>query len=580
MALIESKYITTLFSELNQYGLRGNSALWSILPVELIANSDRYTTVGLLKWVDDYVLTLLEQARLASSEAGLVGWRANDSNDIYIESLNQGGMSGGLLDIRYWQEVMRPMLEQRCLQLEQGLQFKQQHHLESVFFIGDLHAQQDKLTTLLDSQGLPEQSDDSNTTIVFIGDLVDNSPNSATDHIATLNTVKNLVDNKQALCLLGNHEFNAVGWYLKGADGKHLRDRSKAGNQKQHAHFLAQVGEDSPLHQHWVEWFMTLPLYLNCGDIRAIHACWHEESIARLEQYLNPDRSLKSEHWEEAFNRNHELFGLIETLLKGPEAHLPQGISFADKNGIERNDIRVAWWKDEYAVDSYRELAVVPAAQKTSIPDTPVECGAMAYNTPPLFPVIVGHYTLPLTPFPQPVSESVVCVDYNAAKEENPLVGYHAYLPGWDESPNELIGSHGFAYANELNCAEVVSNGITQLLNAMLATLPAAKADNGFSQTVSEVLLTEWDPIGVYDPDEVDEDLADEYSQYEPDVNRLAQTGNLQQLAAYLLLTEQHVIGVEREDGADYCTKTAYKLVEKWSELLSQKSEGDFDSLF
>ncbi|MEZ9856694.1 hypothetical protein AB4347_22085, partial [Vibrio breoganii] len=93
------------------------------------------------------------------------------------------------------------------------------------------------------------------------------------------------------------------------------------------------------------------------------------------------------------------------------------------------------------------------------------------------------------------------------------------YLPGWDQSPNELIGSHGFAYANELNCVEVVSNGITQLLNAMLATLPAAKADNGFSQTVSEVLLTEWDPIGVYAPDEVDEDLADEYSQYEPDVN-------------------------------------------------------------
>ncbi|MEZ9856371.1 hypothetical protein AB4347_20440, partial [Vibrio breoganii] len=60
MALIESKYITTLFSELNQYGLRGNSALWSILPVELIANSDRYTTVGLLKWVDDYVVALLE----------------------------------------------------------------------------------------------------------------------------------------------------------------------------------------------------------------------------------------------------------------------------------------------------------------------------------------------------------------------------------------------------------------------------------------------------------------------------------------------------------------------------------------
>jgi hypothetical protein len=451
MALIEPKYIKTLFSDLEYYSLPGNSALWQVLQVELTNNNTAYTAEMFLNWIDEYVATVIATGR--GSDYG--------DDEIYIESLNQGGVSGGQLDIRYWQEVMRPTLRQRCQQLEQGLRFKVDHALENLFFIGDLHAQQEKLTALLASQGLPEEGDESDTTIVFIGDLIDNSRESTTDHIAALNTVKTLVDNKQALCLLGNHEFNAVGWYLKDADGNHLRDRSKAGNVKQHQHFLAQVGQDSAEHKLWVEWFMTLPLYINVGDMRAIHACWHEESIIRLDKYLNPDRSLKAEHWADAFDSSHELYELIETLLKGPEVTLPSGFSFHDKNGIERHQIRAAWWKDEYSAQTYRDLAIVPTGQADVIPNVKLERSAKTFNQQSLlFPVVVGHYTLAPTPFPTSLSESVVCVDFNAAKEDNPLVGYHAYLPGWDESPNELIDVHGFACAEKLNSSGVVSNGI------------------------------------------------------------------------------------------------------------------------
>ncbi|MCY9863343.1 hypothetical protein OTK49_12380 [Vibrio coralliirubri] len=569
MALIETKYIAILFSELTQYSLRGNSALWHSLSSQLSAAGNSYTGAGLLKWVDDHVAELIEQGSPAEY----------DGDEIYIESLDQGGMSGGQIDARYWQEVMRPTLELRCLQLEQGLQFKYDNQLDSLLFIGDLHAQQDKLAALLDSQGVTEGGKDSDTTLVFIGDLIDNSPDSATDHIATLNLVKSLVDSKQALCLLGNHEFNAVGWYLKDANGKYLRDRSKAGNQKQHAHFLTQVGEDSPLHKEFVEWFMSLPLYINCGDIRTIHACWHEESIERLNEYLNADRSLKAEHWSNAFNPDHELYELIETLLKGPEVRLPSGCSFYDKNGIERHHIRAAWWKDENSVETYRDLAVVPTGQADVIPNAKLERSAKIFNRQSLiFPVVVGHYTLAPTPFPECLSEQVVCVDFNAAKEDNSLVGFHAYLPGWDESPNELIDTHGFACAKELNSSEVVSNGITQLLNTMLSTLPAPEADKDFAQTVSEVLLTEWDPIGVYD-DFVDDELADEYVDYEAPVVRLAQVGEVDNLAAYLLLIERHLIGIERNCGDRKCSKVAYKLVCLWQEQAAKKSN-DFSGVF
>lgn len=569
LPLIETKYISTLFSELKHYSLRGNSALWQVLQVELTTNNISYTAEALLNRVDEYVATLLVNG--CDSECS--------SDVIYIESLNQGGMSGGQFDVRYWQEVMRPTLQQRCQQLEHGLRFKADNALENLFFIGDLHAQQEKLTALLDSQGLEASGKESDTTLVFIGDLIDNSPHSATDHIDTLNLVKNLVDKQQAFCLLGNHEFNAVGWYLKDANGKHLRDRSKVGNQKQHAHFLAQVGADSPLHKEWVEWFMTLPLYINCGDIRAIHACWHEESIERLEAYLNADRSLKIEHWPNAFNPNHELYELIEILLKGPEVTLPSGCSFHDKNGIERHHIRSAWWKDEYSVETYRDLAVVPTGQDDLIPNAKLESSAKVFNRQSLlFPVVVGHYTLAPTPFPACLSEQVVCVDFNAAKGDSPLVGYHAYLPYWDKSSNALIDNSGFVSSNEVNSLEVVTSGIDQLLNTMLATLPVPESDERLSQMVNEVLLTEWDPIGIHDPCGCEE-LANEYVDYEVPVVQLTQAGNINNLAAYLLLVEHHIIGIERNNCEHQCVKTAHKLVCWWQDQQVKES-GDFSGVF
>ncbi|MGR5542266.1 hypothetical protein ACPV5V_27340, partial [Vibrio campbellii] len=101
------------------------------------------------------------------------------------------------------------------------------------------------------------------------------------------------------------------------------------------------VVEDSVLHKEWVEWFKTLPLFLNFGDVRAIHACWHEESIERLTSYLNSDNTLKEQHWRDAFDEHHELYHLMETLLKGPEVSLPEGCHFEDKHRNIRTNIRV-----------------------------------------------------------------------------------------------------------------------------------------------------------------------------------------------------------------------------------------------
>lgn len=291
-------------------------------------------------------------------------------------------------------------------------------HHNKYLFIGDIHGQAHKLEALLSEVCIRLES----TQLVFVGDLVDNRKDSRADHIKLLDTIKTLVDDEKALCIMGNHEFNAIGWALQKPDGSYCRDRLKASNIKQHECFIEQVGEDSAEHKKWIAWFKKLPLFLDFGSIRTIHACWHQDSMDKLRPYLNQDNSLKEQHWLDAFDDQHELYHLIETLLKGPEIFLPVGYSFKDKSGIERHKIRVAWWKDPQSVHSYQDLAVVAEEQKANIPQISVEPSAFSFNQILDVPVVVGHYSLPGDPKPQ--SKMVACVDYNAQKEEYPLVGY------------------------------------------------------------------------------------------------------------------------------------------------------------
>ena len=281
-------------------------------------------------------------------------------------------------------------------------------------FIGDIHGQHRKLArmlTLLKAR-VPEAF------YLFIGDLIDNKPSPELSQLAVLEQVKALVDEGRALCLMGNHELNAIGWTLRDpASGAALRPHTP-NNTKQHGAFLAEVGEGSAEHLKWVAWFRTLPLFADFGDVRAVHACWDARAIAALRPFLNEDNSLRESHWRRAFDPARAPGAAIETLLKGPELRLPPGHAFTDKTGHRRQHIRVRWWREDAA--TYRQLAQVPPAAEAAIPDTAL---AKAFTFPPVHkPVVIGHYTLHGEP--GRLADNVICVDYNAAKGDFPLVAW------------------------------------------------------------------------------------------------------------------------------------------------------------
>lgn len=302
--------------------------------------------------------------------------------------------------------------------------------------IGDIHGHGDKLEALLQRLGYVRKSgcyQQPGARVVFLGDFIDRG----SSHRRLLEIVRPMVEAGHALAVMGNHEFNAVAYHTRHPQtGQPLRPHSEK-NQRQHRAFL----EEYRLHEAdtlaVIDWFQTLPLYLEVKDdagqvlFRAIHACWSAPVIARTPQYLD------AEFLQQACKRGTQAFRDVEILLKGPEIALPPGFAFHDKSGVERQHIRIQWWNEKRPV-SYREMAMVPGGEAEKLPGQPVpesEIGDFSYG-PEEPPVFFGHYWL--TGQPAPIGNNLACLDYSAGKG-GPLVAYH-----WQEGDTGPLRAERF----------------------------------------------------------------------------------------------------------------------------------------
>lgn len=139
--------------------------------------------------------------------------------------------------------------------------------------------------------------------------------------------------------------------------GKFLRDHHKAGNREQHQAFL-DIVEGTPRQKEITDWFRTLPLWLELPGLRVVHACWHQESMELLRPILGPDQTLTEGAVLLGSRKGHPAYEAIEVVCRGPEVGLPPGISFEDKGGKVRHEVRVRWWQGDLA--TYRKAAIRP----------------------------------------------------------------------------------------------------------------------------------------------------------------------------------------------------------------------------
>jgi len=103
--------------------------------------------------------------------------------------------------------------------------------------IGDIHGHAD-LIELLRKMGYEERNGawrHPERRVIFVGDFVDLGPKQ----VESVMIVRRMVDAGSALAIMGNHDFNAIAWYLPDPanPGEYLRPHSEK-NHKQHAAFL------------------------------------------------------------------------------------------------------------------------------------------------------------------------------------------------------------------------------------------------------------------------------------------------------------------------------------------------------
>jgi len=302
--------------------------------------------------------------------------------------------------------------------------------------IGDIHGQADKLEALLARLGYRESHGrwrHPSRTVIFLGDFIDRGP----DQVRTVTIARRMVESGAALAVMGNHELNAIAWATPDPRGNgdflrpHFHPLRGLKNRRQHARFLDELEPRPTLYRELIQWFMTLPLWLDLPGLRAVHACWHPPFMVWLEPQLTADRQLRPEILAAATTEpadEHErdsahpsLFKAVEALTKGLEIPLPPRHFFADKDQFKRYRVRVRWWDPQ--ADDYASAAMVDEATREHLPRDPLPDHARI--APPTDkPIFFGHYWL--TGTPRVLAPHAACLDYSAGTE-GALVAYR-----WD----------------------------------------------------------------------------------------------------------------------------------------------------
>ena len=284
--------------------------------------------------------------------------------------------------------------------------------------IGDIHGYADKLIELLFKLGYKKNDEGyfhpNDRKVLFVGDYIDRGPKIR----ETLTIVKAMVDNGNAIALMGNHEYNALCFHFKNKNGGHLREHSIK-NFIQHSETLKQFQNRQKEYEEYLKWFITLPLYYETRTFKAVHACWDNSNIEYLRKTLVNDR-LTDELIYKSVKKKTKLNEAIEETLKGKEIKMLNGLSFKDKDGTERTEIRIKWWED-LSKTSYKLLSIEPIE---TLPDLPIELTELKsldfYNLGDK-KVFFGHYWLKGEP--SLYKDNICCLDYSVAKNGK-LVAY------------------------------------------------------------------------------------------------------------------------------------------------------------
>ena len=273
--------------------------------------------------------------------------------------------------------------------------------------IGDIHGHYDELITLLTGMKYRKKDEvyvhPEGRLPIFVGDLIDRGPKIR----ETIEFVKNMVDNKLALCIAGNHEYNAVNfWKLTKNSTGYYRKHCRANIIQHFATIKAFQNRDEEW-ETYLKWMENLPIIIEMDNFRVVHASYHPSvlkmvnkisQISKNPNYLIQSLSREGDDADWHVDDKLTVQDITEKVLKGTETKLPDGIHFYDKDKTKRTKARIKWWLKPQN-NTYNNYLEPLAGQQAILKDMPVDVNLIdsyyldGYSENEK-PVYFGHYWL------------------------------------------------------------------------------------------------------------------------------------------------------------------------------------------
>ncbi|MFE1816288.1 metallophosphoesterase [Metapseudomonas otitidis] len=279
--------------------------------------------------------------------------------------------------------------------------------------IGDIHGCAHTLERLLDRLGYRKQGDVWRhpwRMALFLGDLIDRGPRIR----ESLHLVHAMVEAGQARCIMGNHEYNALGWVTPAPAGSgrtFVHDHTP-----RHTRLLKETLEQFEGHpgdwHDFLRWFQDLPLFIDGGRFRLVHACWDHDLIEAVRRDY-PDGRIDAAFIQASAERGGFAERVFKRLLRGTDLPLPGGMTLTGSDGFTRSVFRTKFWEDNPR--TYGDVVFQPDALPEDVARQPLSdahrSALLSYgvNEPLLF---VGHYWR--RGRPAPLRPNLACLDYSA----------------------------------------------------------------------------------------------------------------------------------------------------------------------
>jgi len=272
--------------------------------------------------------------------------------------------------------------------------------------IGDVHGYAQPLKNMLKQLGYKKTDggySHPDRKAIFAGDFINRGPQIR----KTVRIVRNMVENGNALAILGNHEINAIIADTKDKKGNPLVKPPL----KNFISVLKTMKDFSSYQEEWKshrKWMRTLPLFLELDGIRVIHAYWNDEAVNYLRSNIPEEKIGKSVFRKIHRKPDSEMAKNIWLITKGLQMQMPGDLRILNNKGVSPRSFRMKWW-DCPKEKTFKEISF---ESKYELPAYTVpgqilpECEPYPENAPIVF---FGHYCRHNGPFI--IRPNVCCVD-------------------------------------------------------------------------------------------------------------------------------------------------------------------------